>query len=337
MLRSSVVFVAPQIIEVIAEPLPKGRAGQLLVQSELSAISAGTELLFYRGQAPLDVAVDASLAALGQEPPRYPLRYGYACLGRVIETGRRTPPEWQGQRVFAFHPHTSHFWADPAGLLRVPEGLTGEQAILLPNMETAVNLVMDGQPGLGEVVAVVGLGIVGLLTLVLLRMFPLQSLVAVDPFPLRRSLALELGADDAVWLDDGQLPPQWPAADLSYELSGNPAALNSALRLTGFAGRVVIGSWYGQKRAEINLGGAFHRSRIRLLASQVSTIDPQWSGRWSKERRFALAWRMLQRLPAQRLISHRFSIQDAAAAYQLLDRRPQDALQAILTYGASSR
>lgn len=332
MRRTSILFAGPHHAEAIAEPLPEGEPGDVLVQTELSAISAGTELLFYRGQAPLDIPVDASLAALGQGPPRYPLRYGYACLGRVVDAGSSAPSGWLGQRVFAFHPHTSHFWADPGSLLRVPEGVTSDQAVLLPGMETAVNLVMDGQPGIGEVVAVVGQGVVGLLTLALLRTFPLQSLVAVDPLPTRRRLAMELGADDAVWLDEGQLPAGWPGADLSYELSGNPAALNTALHLTGFAGRVVIGSWYGQKQAAINLGGSFHRSRIRLIASQVSTIDPQWSGRWSKERRFASAWRMLQHLPAQHLISHRFAVQDAAAAYQLLDRHPQDALQVVLSY-----
>ena len=107
---------------------------------------------------------------------------------------------------------------------------------------------------------------------------------------------------------------------------------NVVQALTGFAGRVVIGSWYGQKQAPLNLGGAFHRSRIRLLASQVSTIDPRWSGRWDKARRFAWAWRMLQQLPVERLISHRFAVQNAPAAYHLLDRQPQDAMQVLFTY-----
>jgi hypothetical protein len=70
--------------------------------------------------------------------------------------------------------------------------------------------------------------------------------------------------------------------DLTFELTGSPSALNDAIEHTAFSGRIVIGSWYGQKRAEIDLGGAFHRSRIKLIASQVSTISPELSGRWDK-------------------------------------------------------
>jgi 2-desacetyl-2-hydroxyethyl bacteriochlorophyllide A dehydrogenase len=323
-------------VEVIAEPLPQAEPGQVLVQTEVSAISAGTEMLFYRGQAPVDIAVDAALGALGQGLPSYPLRYGYACVGRVVETGRESAHDWLGRRVFAFHPHTSHFWARAGELLPVPEAISSAQAAFLPNMETAVNLVMDGQPALGERVAVVGQGVVGLLTLSILRLFPLHWLAAVDPLPQRRDLARTLGADyaidPAVGLATEQLPADWQPADLTYELSGNPAAMNTALALTGFGGRVVIGSWYGQKQAPINLGGTFHRSRIRLLASQVSTIDPQWSGRWDKTRRFVWAWRMLERLPVEQLISHHFAVEDAAVAYHLIDSQPQAVVQVLLNY-----
>jgi threonine dehydrogenase-like Zn-dependent dehydrogenase len=154
----------------------------------------------------------------------------------------------------------------------------------------------------------------------------------VDPLEWRRSLAVSLGADAAIAVPSEGPPADWQPADLVYELSGNPAALNTALALTGYAGRVVIGSWYGRKQAPLHLGGAFHRSRIRLIASQVSTIDPQWSGRWDKQRRFSLAWSMLQRTPVERLITHRFAVGDAAAAYRLLDQQLPGAVQVLLTY-----
>lgn len=97
--------------------------------------------------------------------------------------------EWLNRRVFAFAPHASHFWVDPDDVLVVPLDLDPMTAALLPNMETAVNLVMDGQPAIGERVVVVGQGIVGLLTLALLRQFPLQQLTAVDPVELRHAAA----------------------------------------------------------------------------------------------------------------------------------------------------
>jgi threonine dehydrogenase-like Zn-dependent dehydrogenase len=94
----------------------------------------------------------------------------------------------------------------------------------------------------------------------------------------------------------------------------------------------VIGSWYGQKRAEIDLGGRFHRSRIRILSSQVSTIDPAWTGRWTKARRLGTAWEMIHRAQPERLITHRFAARDAAQAYAMLDQNPDQALQVVLAY-----
>jgi hypothetical protein len=66
--------------------------------------------------------------------------------------------------------------------------------------------------------------------------------------------------------------------------------LDAAIALTSFSGRIVIGSWYGEKRAPVDLGSIFHRSRIKLISSQVSTIAPELSARWDKTRRFAVAW-----------------------------------------------
>jgi len=119
--------------------------------------------------------------------------------------------------------------------------------------------------------------------------------------------------------------------DLTFELSGSPSALNDAIALTAFSGRIVIGSWYGEKRAEVDLGGAFHRSRIKMIASQVSTIAPELRGRWDKARRFGVAWEALRRIQPQKWITHRFPIEEAAQAYKLLDENPQETIQVVFT------
>jgi len=121
-------------------------------------------------------------------------------------------------------------------------------------------------------------------------------------------------------------------ADLALELSGAPAALNDAIALTAFSGRIVIGSFYGEKRTELNLGGSFHRSRIKLISSQVSTIAPELSARWDKARRFDVAWNALQRIRPEKWITHRFPLEKAADAYCLLDENPQETIQVIFEY-----
>jgi threonine dehydrogenase-like Zn-dependent dehydrogenase len=102
--------------------------------------------------------------------------------------------------------------------------------------------------------------------------------------------------------------------------------------MTTFSGRIVIGSWYGEKRAEVDLGGAFHRSRIKLISSQVSTIAPELSGRWDKSRRFEVAWEALKRIQPQKWITHRFPIEEADQAYELLDKNPQETIQILFEY-----
>jgi threonine dehydrogenase-like Zn-dependent dehydrogenase len=94
----------------------------------------------------------------------------------------------------------------------------------------------------------------------------------------------------------------------------------------------VIGSWYGDKRALIDLGSVFHHSRIKLISSQVSTIAPELSARWDKSRRFQVAWEALKRIQPQKWITHRFNISRAAEVYKLLDESPEQAIQVVFTH-----
>jgi 2-desacetyl-2-hydroxyethyl bacteriochlorophyllide A dehydrogenase len=318
--RRALVFAGPRRVELVDEPLREPGAGELLVRTALSAISAGTELLAYRGEIPAQVAVDDTLAALGGSFA-FPFRFGYASVGEVLGIGPGVDPAWRGRTVFAFHPHASVFLVPVADAVPVPAAVPPERAVLLAAMETAVNLVLDGRPLLGERVVVVGQGMVGLLVTALLARFPLERLAAIERVPLRAQAARALGAELVTEARD---------ADLVYELSGDPAALDVALAAAGPEARVIVGSWYGGKRAAVDLGGTFHRGRVQLSSSQVSRIAPALSARWDRARRFATAWRALAALDAGPLITHRFALTEAAAAYQLLDGSPHQALQVLL-------
>jgi 2-desacetyl-2-hydroxyethyl bacteriochlorophyllide A dehydrogenase len=334
-IRKTLFFTAPHCVEVCEDRLPVLAPDQVLVQSIYSAISPGTEMLVYRGQFP-KLPVDASIEGLGGQFA-YPLAYGYACVGRVLETGAQVTGEWRDRLVFGFQPHTSHFITRPELLQPVPEDISAEAACFLPNTETAVNLVQDAAPILGERVLIFGQGIIGLLTSSLLAEFPLEKLVCVDTFPLRRDAALARGG--CTVLDPAR--PDFavqaaallgPGADLVIELSGAPQALNSAILLTAYSGRIVIGSWYGEKSVPLNLGGSFHRSRIRMISSQVSTIAPELASRWDKARRFEVAWNALRRIRPEKWITQRFALGQAAQVYRLLDENPQETIQVIFQY-----
>jgi len=334
--RRTVYFVGPRQAVVREESLPAPASGQMLVKTTLSAISSGTEMLVYRGQFPGGLSVDESIPALKGDF-HFPLCYGYAAVGCVTDLGKDVPDHWLGRPVLSFQPHTTHFLATPETVFPLPEGLPAESACFLPNTETAVNLVQDGAPLLGENIMVFGQGSVGLLTAALLSQFPLHTLVTADLYPCRREASLALGVTAS--LDSNapdfneRLRALFPdGADLTYELSGAPATLNLAISATRFSGRLVVGSWYGNKPVQLDLGGTFHRSRIRLISSQVSSIAPELTGRWNKSRRFEVAWQALRLIQPEKWITHRFAHENAAEAYALLDHSPLETIQVILEY-----
>jgi 2-desacetyl-2-hydroxyethyl bacteriochlorophyllide A dehydrogenase len=305
--------VAPRRVEVreltLAEPGP----GEVRVKSLYSAISPGTEKRIFAGDLPQDLPLDATLPALAGSFS-YPFRYGYALVGEVVAAGPGAEA-LLGRRVFLFHPHQSQTVVAASQCLPIPEDLSGEDALLFANLESAVNFVHDAAPKLGEQVLVIGLGVLGVLTAAVLARFPI-ALYACDPERRRRALAEALGA--LVFDPVRPLPPKG-GFDLTLELSGSSQGLELAIQLTGFAGRLLLGSWYRGK-VELDLGGAFHRSRMRLLASQVSSIDPELCGRWDKSRRYALVWEWVRKLRPAQFISHRFPLEAAQEVFEKLER-----------------
>jgi 2-desacetyl-2-hydroxyethyl bacteriochlorophyllide A dehydrogenase len=336
--RFSLLFTKPYQVKIQKEIVQPPGEGQVLVKTLFSSISAGTEMLIYRNNLKKGTLLDTTIPSLSHVFA-YPCKYGYSCVGRVIGVGRKVSRQWQGRRVFVFHPHESHFIASPADLIPIPFGMSSKDALFLPNMETALNLVIDGDPVEGEKIVVFGQGVVGLLLTAILAQKPKISLVTIDKYPLRRNMSLCLGADESLaqqtdirkFLSKNSVGGD-TGANLCFEVSGEPDALNAAIQTTGFGGRIIIGSWYGTKKTRLDLGDHFHRNRIHLQSSQVSTIDPRFSSQWTKKRRINVASQMIQKIKPSRLITQIYSFRRAVEAYELLDSHPEKAIQVIFQY-----
>ncbi len=188
--RRTIYFTAPRQVELREEPLPALGADEVLVETICSAVSAGTEMMIYRGEFPKQIdAVDLISSGI-----HYPTKYGYSNIGRVNRNrGIRLMANGKINLYFHFN-RTLHTSSQiPIPYSRFPNSLSPEAACFLPNMETAVNLVQDAAPILGERVLVLGQGVIGLLTAALLKEFPLETLVTADHYPLRREASLALG------------------------------------------------------------------------------------------------------------------------------------------------
>jgi 2-desacetyl-2-hydroxyethyl bacteriochlorophyllide A dehydrogenase len=221
--------------------------------------------------------------------------------------------------------------------VRLPPGLDPVLGLFAANVEAAVNVLLDMPLRLGETALVFGQGTVGNLIAQLARHAGAHRVLAVEPIALRREIALRTGVDEA--LEPGEdLPVRVQAftggrgADVAIEASGAGAALQAAIEAVADEGTIIVVSWYGDKPVTLELGGHFHRGRIRLRSSQVGRVDPGLSPRWDRARRTALVMDLLPRLRLAELISHRIPFGQAAEAYRLIDERPEETMQVVLTY-----
>lgn len=340
----TVHFTAPFTVSIVSKPMPPAPvAAEVHVQTTFSAVSAGTELLAYRGEMPPDISTDASFTS-HTAPFAYPCAYGYAAVGVVTAVGPAVTTVSAGDVVFAFREHCSSFVASEDSLHKVPDGVSQLDAAFLPSVETAVSLAMDAGLLPGEAACVVGQGMVGqLLVAALKRLHPCSTVVALDVDKQRRRVAQEVAKADAA-LDPSaedfaeafkKTLVDEAGVDVSVDVSGAATGLETAIRVTRDHGRVVIGSWFGSKEVTLGcLGGRFHRSHMQLVASQVSHIPPTLAGRWTKERRFRLAWRLLGEIrPSAWIPVHKVDMHQAPEAYRQLSKRKH--LQVVFEYGKS--
>src|SRR5436190_356105 len=116
---TAVWFPEARAVELRDEPLPPLQPGDVQVEAIASAISHGTEMLVYRGQVPADLELD--LPTLRGDF-NFPIKYGYACVGRVVAAGADAPVR-EGQVVFVLHPHQSRFVVPATMPVALPDGL----------------------------------------------------------------------------------------------------------------------------------------------------------------------------------------------------------------------
>jgi NADPH:quinone reductase-like Zn-dependent oxidoreductase len=268
--------VEPGRGEIRAETLPATAPGQLLVRTLASGVSRGTESLVFAGRVPQSQHQAMRAPLMGGDFP-FPVKYGYSAVGRVAD----------GRRVFALHPHQDVFLAPEPMCILVPDAVPTPRAVLAANMETALNVLWDAVPLLGERVLVIGAGVVGLLCAALLARIPAARVTVVDTNDSRAPLARRFGCDFAA-------PEQAPAdQELVVHASASEAGLRLALACAAFEARIIEASWFGDRAPALPLGETFHARRLRLIASQVGAVAPAMRGRRSHRERLAMAFALL--------------------------------------------
>lgn len=312
--------VAPGVGELRAETLPQPGTHEALVRTRYSGISRGSESLVFRGLVPPGEFTRMRCPMMGGAFP-FPVKYGYSAVG-VVEAG---PDSLVGRTVFALAPHQDRFVADTAMLHVLPGFLPPRRAVLAANMETALNIFWDAAPLAGERAMVVGAGVVGLLSALLLARVPGLALTLVDRDPARAALARGLGLAFA-------RPEDAPGEqELIVHASGHPAGLELAIARAANEARILEASWFGDQPCQVPLGGAFHSRRLRLIASQVGQVAAPMRGRRTHAERLRLALDLLDDARLDLLLDGPTPFDTLAAAMPAILGAP-GALCHVVTY-----
>ncbi len=295
--------------------------GDVLVRTVFSGISRGTESLVFRGEVPPSMYESMRAPFQDGEFPG-PVKYGYSSVG-VVEEG---PSSLIGKVVFCLYPHQDLYHVQDEAVHCVPEGVPSKRAVLAANMETAVNILWDARPCVGDRVVVIGAGVVGLLVATLCQDIPGCEVIVVDPLETRKTIAAELGL---AWQC---AVPTLPSADLVVHSSGTVEGLRASLTVAGAEATIVDASWYGTQDVPLPLGERFHSARLTIKSSQVGRLPPERLNRWTRSSRLTLALELLHDKRLDVLINQQSAFEELPSVMTELSLGPSETLCHLVHY-----
>ncbi|MFY1702541.1 zinc-dependent alcohol dehydrogenase [Micromonospora sp. WMMA1923] len=361
-MRDRVVVVSgPGRVEIVEQDAGELREGTFRVETLHSGVSAGTELSYVKGTNPyLHVSWNAGLQVFqpGAASTPYPVtRLGYMQVGRVVESA--TPAVAVGAVGAMTYGHRTGYLADAVAerFVALPDDLDPLLGVYAAHMGpicangllhaaadlrgTDVRSLGDGVRG--RRVAVVGSGVVALLTTLFARHHGAASVVVLDPTPRRREVAEALGletldpqeADPAV-----MLKTRWAhhagdrGADVVFQCRGQDWALQLALRLLRPQGTVIDLAFYQGGAERVRLGEEFHHNGLALRCAQIGRVPRGLAPTWDRERLSAETIDLLRchgNLIGTHLVSAVVPFDEAPALLTDLAQRRRQELQVVLT------
>ena len=286
-------YTGPQNSSIQYAQIPKIESGNIVVKSLYSGISRGTESLVFKGQVPEDQW--QIMRCPNQKGDfSFPLSYGYACVGEVIHSQAGTSEFEIGDVVFALHPHQDVFQISADMCVKLQENIPASRGVLTANMETALNAVWDSEIENGQTDhhAIIGAGVVGLLTGYVVKQLTGKTPLLIDINPAREKIADALGLEfiTAEKLHGHNLPEM----EIIFHTSASQQGLQTAINLSAFEAKIIEMSWYGEKQVSVSLGGNFHSNRLQIISSQVGHVATSKRKTYTHKQRMGEAVKFLQ-------------------------------------------
>jgi predicted dehydrogenase len=366
-------------IAVDEVPAPGCQAGGVLVRTAASLISSGTERATVQlgGMSLLGKALErpdlvkslfqrlrttgvSSAVATVRAKLDRALALGYSAAGDVLEVGEGAEEFQVGQRVacagMGYASHAERIWVPRNLCVQIPENVDYDSAAFVAVGSIALQGVRVAGVKIGEHVAVLGLGLVGLVTAQILQAAGC-TVWGLDPDPDRVELARQLGVDFA-FLNSKFIPqdalPRAQGADAVIITAATKS--NQPIDLAGQIARdrgvvVVVGDvrvdvpreHYYHKELQVRYSCSYGPGRYDPAYEEKGMDYPQGYVRWTEKRNMQAFLDLVaaRKIDLSRLVTHRFEIARAPEAYELLTgKRPEKYTAILIEYskpGASSR
>jgi predicted dehydrogenase/threonine dehydrogenase-like Zn-dependent dehydrogenase len=355
--------------DVVDVPVPKVRSGHLLIRTQRSLISAGTErMLVEFGRANLvdkarkqpekvrqvlDKArtdgllhtVDAVRSKLAQ-----PITLGYCNAGVVVDVGANVTDFSVGDRVASNGPHAEWVCVPKNLCARIPDDVSDDDAAFTVLGAIALQGIRLVNPTLGEVCVVTGLGLVGLLTVQLLLANGCR-VIGIDTDSSRVKLAKSLGAE-IIDLSKGEDPTTIAklataghgvdAVIIAAATQSNAPVIQAAemcrkrgrIVLVGVCGLKLDRRPFFDKEITFQVSCSYGPGRYDPMYEEAGQDYPYSYVRWTEQRNFETLLELMRqkRLALPPLMTHRFAIAEASKAYDLITKSSEKPLGILLDY-----
>lgn len=327
----TVVFTAVETVEIENRAVPEPGPDQVLIHSDRTLVSTGTELTVLAGDVPPGSRWDDHID--------YPFTPGYNNVGAVVEAGDDVEGFAEGDRVATYGPHARFVCADAGACRRVPDAVGAEEAVFFTIAEIVMNGVRRSDLTWGEAAVVYGLGVLGQLTVRLCHAAGARPVVGVDVAdPRLAHLPDAVVAADPAEHDPVAIVREATAgrlADVVFEVTGNPGVITEELDLLREQGRfVVLSSPRGETPFDFH--DHCNAPSYVIVGAHNSSHPPVATpgNPWTQHRHAALFFDLVAdgTLDVASLVSHRQPYHEAPERYRaLLDDR-SDAMGVVLEW-----
>jgi 2-desacetyl-2-hydroxyethyl bacteriochlorophyllide A dehydrogenase len=292
---------------------------EVLVRTQYSLISPGTELALYTG-------THVGLPDPGNTFAKYPFYPGYSIVGEVVATGAEVRGIAPGDKVYTIGKHAAYnvvpFNSDSLPLFKLPDDFIGERAVFARLAGICMTSIVQSSIRVGDTAVVMGLGLIGNLAA---QLFSLLGANVIGVDVIGRRLDIAKLTEHVLQITGGA------KADIVVEATGSSKLVVPALDLVRHLGQVIaLGSTRGN--VDLNVYEYIHRRGVKFIGAHegLQTIDGFASRKALTH--YILKLIGLGALQVDPLLTHKLPYTEAKHGYDMLLNQQDQALGVLLDW-----